>query len=69
MCYSLTRLDKSGRFRVLRPARTRIFIDFLDASRQLRIRLGDAHALRTIADFHNLITGCNFADFQVEPGR
>src|SRR6516165_9583668 len=29
-----------------------------------RIRLGDAHALRTIADFHNLIPGRDFAGFQ-----
>src|SRR6266700_4933487 len=36
-----------------------------------RIGLGDAHALRTIADFHNLVPGRDFAGFQhteVEPG-
>src|ERR1700737_2194184 len=35
------------------------------------IGLSDAHALWTIADFHNLIPGCDFAGFQhteVEPG-
>ena len=35
------------------------------------IGLGDAHALRTIADFRNLVPGSDFADFQhteVEPG-
>ena len=36
-----------------------------------RIGLGDAHAFRTIADFHNLIPGCDFAGFkhaEVEAG-
>src|SRR5262252_1243469 len=28
------------------------------------IGLSDAQALRTIADFHNLVTGCDFAGFQ-----
>ena len=28
------------------------------------IRFSDAHALRTITDFHDLITGCDFAGFQ-----
>ena len=38
---------------------------------QQGIGLSDAHALRTIADFYNLIPGCDFADLlhtEVESG-